>query len=375
MCAADASNREGGLFFGLGGGDYGGRIRALCAGVAWLRARALCAAAAVPALARERGPDLPAYDLIIEHGRVIDGTGAPWYAADVGIRAGRIAAIGRLDKARRQAAHRCRGTGGRARIHRHAGPVGAHAARRSARSLENLSGHHHRDHGRGRIRRAGQRCDRAGERGAFEHLRSSGIGRISPATSRGSRSRASASISLRTSAPPRCARWWSAMRIGPATPAELVRMQAPRRRGDASGGGRRFELARIRSRTLREHRGADRAARTAAEFGGIYATHMRSEQEAIMTSLEETIRIGREAHIPVEIWHLKAGGVKNFRTDARDRRAHRARACRRRRHRRGHLCLPGVGQRIVRLHSALGARRRQCEAHRAAEGSGRSARA
>jgi len=38
------------------------------------------------------------YDLIIEHGRVVDGTGAPWFAADVGIRAGRIAAIGRLDK-------------------------------------------------------------------------------------------------------------------------------------------------------------------------------------------------------------------------------------------------------------------------------------
>src|SRR5580704_6437739 len=41
----------------------------------------------------------PTYDLIIEHGRVVDGTGAPWFAADVGIRAGHIAAIGRLDKA------------------------------------------------------------------------------------------------------------------------------------------------------------------------------------------------------------------------------------------------------------------------------------
>src|SRR5579863_9597675 len=39
------------------------------------------------------------YDLIIEHGRVVDGTGAPWFAADIGIRSGRIAAIGRLDKA------------------------------------------------------------------------------------------------------------------------------------------------------------------------------------------------------------------------------------------------------------------------------------
>src|SRR5258708_2578546 len=41
----------------------------------------------------------PTYDLIIEHGRVVDGTGAPWFAADIGIRAGRVAAIGRLDKA------------------------------------------------------------------------------------------------------------------------------------------------------------------------------------------------------------------------------------------------------------------------------------
>src|ERR1700716_4346220 len=42
---------------------------------------------------------LPTYDLIIEHGRVVDGTGAPWFAADIGINAGHIAAIGRLDKA------------------------------------------------------------------------------------------------------------------------------------------------------------------------------------------------------------------------------------------------------------------------------------
>src|SRR5215467_13457767 len=36
------------------------------------------------------------YDLIIRNGRIIDGTGSPWYAADIGIRAGRIAAIGHL---------------------------------------------------------------------------------------------------------------------------------------------------------------------------------------------------------------------------------------------------------------------------------------
>ena len=39
------------------------------------------------------------YDLIIRNGHVIDGTGSPWYAADVAVKEGRVAVIGRLDKA------------------------------------------------------------------------------------------------------------------------------------------------------------------------------------------------------------------------------------------------------------------------------------
>src|SRR5919201_940810 len=38
----------------------------------------------------------PQFDILIRHGHIIDGTGSPWYAGDVGIRDGRIAAIGRL---------------------------------------------------------------------------------------------------------------------------------------------------------------------------------------------------------------------------------------------------------------------------------------
>jgi N-acyl-D-amino-acid deacylase len=53
-------------------------------------------------------------------------------------------------------------------------------------------------------------------------------------------------------------------------------------------------------------------ASEAGKFGGIYATHMRSEGDAVLDSIDEAARIGREAHIPVEIWHLKAAGKANW---------------------------------------------------------------
>src|SRR5215210_7773170 len=53
-------------------------------------------------------------------------------------------------------------------------------------------------------------------------------------------------------------------------------------------------------------------AREAARYGGVYATHMRSESGEILPALDEAIRIGREAKIPVEIWHLKVAGTENW---------------------------------------------------------------
>jgi dihydroorotase/N-acyl-D-amino-acid deacylase len=53
-------------------------------------------------------------------------------------------------------------------------------------------------------------------------------------------------------------------------------------------------------------------ATTASQYGGIYATHMRSEGDGEMAALAETFRIGAEAHIPVEIFHLKVSGQHNW---------------------------------------------------------------
>ena len=50
----------------------------------------------------------------------------------------------------------------------------------------------------------------------------------------------------------------------------------------------------------------------AAKAGGIYASHIRDEGNSIGAALDEAFRIGREAKIPVEIWHLKAAGKANW---------------------------------------------------------------
>jgi N-acyl-D-amino-acid deacylase len=53
-------------------------------------------------------------------------------------------------------------------------------------------------------------------------------------------------------------------------------------------------------------------AMAAQRYGGIYATHQRSEANAIDASLAEVFEIGRRANIPVEIWHLKTAYKKNW---------------------------------------------------------------
>src|SRR5450755_632323 len=53
-------------------------------------------------------------------------------------------------------------------------------------------------------------------------------------------------------------------------------------------------------------------ASEASKFGGIYASHLRNESDSALEAIDEAVRIGREAHIPVEIWHFKIAGKANF---------------------------------------------------------------
>ena len=49
-------------------------------------------------------------------------------------------------------------------------------------------------------------------------------------------------------------------------------------------------------------------AKVAGQYGGIYGTHMRSEGQSEVAAINEALRIGREGHLPVEIFHLKVVG-------------------------------------------------------------------
>ncbi len=53
-------------------------------------------------------------------------------------------------------------------------------------------------------------------------------------------------------------------------------------------------------------------SRVAADHGGIYISHMREEAYQLLDSVQETIRIGEEANIPVQMTHHKVIGVENF---------------------------------------------------------------
>jgi len=53
-------------------------------------------------------------------------------------------------------------------------------------------------------------------------------------------------------------------------------------------------------------------SKVAAQYGGSYITHMRSESDKILEALNETFRISREANIPAEIYHLKINHQRNW---------------------------------------------------------------
>ena len=93
---------------------------------------------------------------------------------------------------------------------------------------------------------------------------------------------------------------------------------------DAGGRGRRLHLAPVPAGALRQDRGA-RRARDGGGASSAACTRPTCARKAttIDAALDEAIRIGREARIPVEIWHLKVAGKRNWGRMPRGRRQDR----------------------------------------------------
>lgn len=98
----------------------------------------------------------------------------------------------------------------------------------------------------------------------------------------------------------------------PPTSAELDTMRAVVRRAmedGALGLGSALAYAPGSYATTEE---LIELARETAPFGGVYATHLRSEGDALIEAVDEALSIARGAGVPVEIHHLKAAGEANW---------------------------------------------------------------
>jgi N-acyl-D-amino-acid deacylase len=99
---------------------------------------------------------------------------------------------------------------------------------------------------------------------------------------------------------------------GAATPAELDTMRAATRRAMQDGA---FGLGSALIYPPGSYASTSELiaeAREMAPFHGVYITHMRSEGDHLLDGVAEAMRIGREGGVPVEIYHLKAAGPRNW---------------------------------------------------------------
>jgi len=252
------------------------------------------------------------FDIVITNGHIIDGTGSPWYAGDIGIRNGLIAAIGRLAGANVKQTIDAHGMVvapgfidmlGQSELTILVNPhlpskifqgitteftgEGASIAPLNDRIIaaDKLQYQHY-----------GITPDWRDLAGYFTRLEKQGMG-INLGTYVGATQVRRMIIGDDNRAP---------------SPAELDQMKALVRTAMQQGAVGVSTSLQYAPAPYAKTDELIALASEAARFGGIYATHMRNEGDYILDAMDEAVRIGREAKIPVEIWHIKAAGKKNW---------------------------------------------------------------
>jgi N-acyl-D-amino-acid deacylase len=252
------------------------------------------------------------FDIVIVNGHVMDGTGSPWYSGDIGIRAGHIAAIGNLASAPRKQTIDAQG--------KVVAPGFIDMLGQSELTMlvepkvpsKIFQGITTEVTGEGNSAAPVNAAMIAADRAGYEHLH------IQPdwTTFRDFFTRLERhgmGINLASYVGATSVR---RMVLGDAdvqpTPDQLARMQALVDHAMEDGAVGVSSALQYAPAPYAKTEELIALAGEAAKYGGIYATHMRSEGDAEPAAIDEAVRIGREAHIPVEIWHLKAAGKSNW---------------------------------------------------------------
>ena len=252
------------------------------------------------------------FDLVITNGHIIDGTGSPWYSGDIGIRDGKVAAIGNLSSSQRQ---RTIDAGGKVVAPGFIDMLGQSEItilvdpRLPSKIFQGITTE---ITGEGSSIAPLNDAIIAADRSEYEHfkvdpdwrtlreyfarLEKQGMG-INLATYVGATQVRRMVLGDDDKQP---------------TPEQLEQMKALVR--DAMKDGA-VGLSTSLEYAPAPYAKTEELIALAAEAGkssGIYATHMRDESNSVLEAIDEALRIGREAHVPVEIWHIKVAGKANW---------------------------------------------------------------
>ncbi len=260
------------------------------------------------------------YDVIIEHGRIVDGTGAAWFYGDLGIKGDRIVAVTR--EGRLRDAHATERVDARGHVvapgfidiqgqsvgqflagdGRVVGKItqgvtteilgeGDTPAPMSAKSLSDMDP-----------------TDTASLKFARRYLGARSFDQyLRDMEAHGMSTNAGSFIGAGT-----LRQYGMAQSQGPAGPAELAAMTAAAAQGMRDGA---FGIASALIYPPGNYANTAELiaiGQAVAPYGGVYITHMRSEADQFLESIDEAIQIGRQGGVPVEIYHLKAAGQRNW---------------------------------------------------------------
>ncbi|MDP9348757.1 MAG: amidohydrolase family protein, partial [Gemmatimonadota bacterium] len=241
--------------------------------------------AAAPARGQE-------HDLIIRNGRVLDGTGNPWYYADVAVSGGRITAIGDLKGARARRTIDVKGlyvAPGFIDVHTHAGGGLATRELSHAQPLlaQGITTAVVNPDGGGAVDLVKQQSELRAARPAVNVAQMVPHGSVRGAV-----------IGMEDRAP---------------TPAEMERMKGMVRAGMQAGAFGLSSGPYYAPGSYAKTEELVELSRIASAYGGVYSSHIRDEADyniGVVAAVDEVIRVAREADLPGIVTHIKALGPR-----------------------------------------------------------------